>query len=94
MVEEKFVYNKTYIDYGKIVLTIDDMLKKRNMKAYRLSVLTGINWGIIEKYAKGNLYRVDLDLLAKMCYALDCSLDDLIHYEKAKIKEKQTIVMK
>lgn len=81
MVEEKFVYNKTYNDYGKIVFTIDKVLKKRNMKPYRLSVLTGINWGIVKKYIRGDLYRVDLDLLSKMCYALDCSLSDLIHYE-------------
>ena len=34
------------------------------MKPYRLSILTGINWGIIKKYVRGDLYRVDLDLLA------------------------------
>ena len=60
---------------------MDKMLEKRNMKPYRLSILTGINWGIIKKYVRGDLYRVDLDLLAKICFALNCSLSDIIHYE-------------
>lgn len=79
---EQFVYSKTYNKYGKVVLTLDEMLKKKNIKPYRLSVLTGINWSIIKKYVKGDLYRVDLDLLAKICFALDCTLNDILHYEK------------
>jgi len=72
MQKENFVYNKTYNKYGKVVLTLDKMLEKRNMKPYRLSILTGINWGIIKKYVRGDLYRVDLDLLAKICFTLNC----------------------
>lgn len=78
---ERYVYDKVFKDYGKIVLTIDSVLKKKNMNVYRLSRLTGINWGVIQKYVDGNLYRVDLDLLSRICFALDCSLEDLLHYE-------------
>lgn len=82
MEEKRYVYHKVYKDYGRIVLTIDYMLKKRKMNIYKLSKLTGINWSIVQKYVSGNLYRVDLDLLSRMCFALNCSLEDLAHYEK------------
>lgn len=82
MEKERFVYSRIYKDYGKIVLTVDEVLKKRKINAYRLSVLTGIHWSIIKRYVKGTLYRVDLDLLSRMCYALNCPLEELIHYEQ------------
>ena len=89
MQKENFVYNKTYNKYGKVVLTLDKMLEKRNMKPYRLSILTGINWGIIKKYVRGDLYRVDLDLLAKICFALNCSLNEIIHYEDERTVQRK-----
>jgi len=79
---ERFVYRKIYNDYGKIRLTIKEVMRKRNITTYRLSVLTGINWSILKRYTRGTLYRVDLDILSRICYALNCSLDELICYEQ------------
>lgn len=81
---EKYAYTKIYTNYGKVVLTLNKVLEKRNMKPYRLSVLTGINWSIIKRYMKGNLYRIDLDILARICYVLECPLSDILHYEQTK----------
>ncbi len=78
---EQCVYEKTYNDYGKITITLNSLLEERNMNLYRLSVLTGINWGVLKKYVNGDMYRVDLDLLAKVCYVLKCDLTDILHYE-------------
>lgn len=78
---DRFVYKRVYKDYGKVTLTVENVLKKRQMNIYRLSKLTNINWNIIRKYVKGTLYRVDLDVLSRMCYALNCSLEELIHYD-------------
>lgn len=47
MIQEKYVYQKTYTNYGKVKLTINKMMSKRNINTYKLSVLTGINWGIV-----------------------------------------------
>ena len=47
MIQEKYVYQKTYTNYGKVKLTINKMMSKRNINTYKLSVLTGINWRIV-----------------------------------------------
>lgn len=78
---EECVYAKTYNDYGEVIITLGAVLKQKKMNVYRLSVLTGINWGVVKNYAEGNLYRVDLDLLAKMCFVLKCNIQDLIYYD-------------
>lgn len=85
---ERCVYDKVFKDYGKIVFTVDRVLKRQNVNVYRLSRLTGISWGVIQKYVDGNLYRVDLDLLSRMCFALNCQLEELIHYEAVKDNHK------
>lgn len=81
MINENCVYDKVYKEYGRVVLTLGSVLREKNMNVYRLSRLTGINWGIVQRYVDGKIYRVDLDLLSRMCFVLDCSLDDLLHYE-------------
>ena len=84
---ERYLYTKTYNNYGKVVLTLNIVLEQKNMNPYKLSRLTGINWGIIKKYVNGNLYRVDMDLLARMCYVLECPLSDIIQYAKDELSK-------
>ena len=43
----KVCISKTYTNYGKVKLTINKMMSKRNINTYKLSVLTGINWRIV-----------------------------------------------
>ncbi len=88
MGKERYVYEKIYKNYGEIVLTIEEVLKKKHMNVYRLSRLTGINWSVIQKYVEGKLYRVDLDLLSRMCFALNCRIEDLLHYKIVKDNHK------
>lgn len=54
-----------------------------------MSALTGINWSIIKRYMKGNIYCVDLDILARICYVLDCPSSDIIYYEQIKNSKKE-----
>ncbi len=85
---EKYAYTKIYDNYGKVVITLNELLEKRNIRPYRLSQLTGIHYDIITKYVKGSLYRVDLEILAKICYVLECTLNDVIHYEQDELLQK------
>jgi len=47
---------------------------------YKLSVLTGIKYDVIYNYCNNFIQRYDKDVLAKICYVLDCKYSDLISY--------------
>lgn len=46
-----------------------------------LSMATGIRYDVIDRYYKGQITRIDLENLAKICYALECKLSDIIDYK-------------
>ena len=48
-----------------IVVDLKSIMKQRKKSVYGLSKETGIRYHIVKKYYKGDVYRVDLDILEK-----------------------------
>ena len=67
-------------NYGEVILTIKDVLIKKNMSIYKLSLLTDIKYEIVSNYCKDKIQRIDKDVLVKICFVLNCSINDLITY--------------
>ena len=78
MVGEKTIALDT--NYGELVLCINKILEEKNISMYKLSVLTGIKYDVIYNYCNNFIRRYDKDVLAKICYVLDCKYSDLISY--------------
>jgi hypothetical protein len=54
----------------------------RRITRNRLRTLTGVKYDVIDRYYKGqDIALVDLDFLAKVCYVLDCKVEDLLQYK-------------
>ena len=71
MREPKSIVSYQTTEYGHVKVT-------RN----RLRTLTGVKYDVIDRYYKGqDIALVDLDFLAKVCYVLDCTVEDLLQYE-------------
>ncbi|MBQ9976852.1 MAG: helix-turn-helix transcriptional regulator [Clostridia bacterium] len=51
---------------------------------YDLSVKSGIQYQIIDKYYKNKVVRYDSYVLDRICYTLDCDISDIIEYKKDK----------
>ncbi|HEY6333956.1 MAG TPA: helix-turn-helix transcriptional regulator [Blastocatellia bacterium] len=64
-----------------IRLDIDAVLKKRGRTAYWLANELGIGHGNLYRYRKGQINAVNLNLLARMCAALQCTPGDLLALE-------------
>lgn len=70
-------------EYGKIIVKLSKILDSRNMTRNRLATLTGTKYQIVTRYYKGEqISMVDLDFLARVCYVLDCRVEDLLEYQK------------
>jgi len=72
---------KTY-ENGFIVFKLQDILNERNLSKNRLSVISGVRFDTIQRYCKGNLTRIDLDILCRLCHVLNCEITDIIEYRK------------
>lgn len=73
-----------YVDYGEVKVNIKSIMEKRNISKTQLAKRTGLHYQIINRYYDDEIVRFDRDVLAKLCYILDCTLDELIYYEKPK----------
>lgn len=70
-------------EYGSVKVRLADILRKKGITRNRLRTLTGAKYDVINRYYKGdNVELVDLDFLAKVCFVLDCSIEDLLEYQK------------
>lgn len=67
---------------GKIKFKLAQILKDRNLSKNKLSITSGVRSDTILRLCKGNLTRLDLDIVCRLCKTLDCSIEDLIEYEK------------
>lgn len=62
------------------------MFEKNNMKVPELQELTGLNKNTLYAFYKGDLKRVDVETLEKLCTALDCQPGDLLLHIKGEQK--------
>lgn len=70
-------------EYGKVRVKLAELLDAKGITRNRLRTLTGVKYEVIDRYYKAvNVEMADLDFLAKVCFVLDCKIEDLLEYEK------------
>ena len=70
------------IQYGKFVVSLDEALKKRKLSRTKLAQLANTNYKNIKRLCDQDVQRIDLDILARICYVLECEISEVVHYEK------------
>ncbi|MCI8552860.1 MAG: helix-turn-helix transcriptional regulator [Lawsonibacter sp.] len=69
-------------EYGCVRVKLAEVLNRRGITRNRLRTLTGVKYEVIDRYYRANqVERVDLDFMAKVCYVLNCKIEDLLEYE-------------
>jgi putative transcriptional regulator len=70
-------------EYGRVVITLKDVMDKKGITRNRLSTLTGLAYNSVDRYYKNMpISSVDLDVLAKLCFVLNCEIADVLRYER------------
>ena len=68
-------------DYGKVEIKLSSIMDKNNLSIYKMSKLTALKYSTIKSYYNNcPLTRVDLDVISKMCYVLNCKIEDILEY--------------
>lgn len=77
----KSIVQQEIIKYGSVKVKLAEAMERHGITRNHLHTLTGVKYDVIDRYYKGcNISRADLDFLAKVCYVLDCKIEDLLEY--------------
>lgn len=71
-------------EYGKINLKLKELMDKDKIKRGSLARATNTRFEVIDKWYNNDLEKLDLDILARICYVLECDISDILIYEKIK----------
>ena len=67
-------------NYGKVQINLKQILDKQCMSRNELATSIGVNFDVIYRWYANNTSRIDLDVLARICFVLNCKPEDLITY--------------
>lgn len=73
-----------YKDYGNTILDIKTIMDKKGITISQIVKLTGLHHKVIRRYYEGTIVRYDKEVLSKLCFVLECNLDDILKYVKPK----------
>lgn len=55
-------------------------VEERGLSRNQLAKLIGTRFEVINKWFAGSVERIDADVLARLCYVLNCDAGELIRY--------------
>lgn len=68
--------------YGHLEFNIEKILKARDISKNTLCKELDIPRSNLNRYCRNEFQRIDANLVCKLLYYLNCSLDELITYKK------------
>lgn len=70
----------TIKDYGKIEICLKSIMEVKNIIRNCLAKSSNTRFEVINKWYNNQVEKLDLDVLARICYVLDCYPSDIIKY--------------
>ena len=67
-------------DFGQVVFKIDQVLEEKKISKNRLEKEAKLQRTQLNSYCNNKVRRIDLQTLAKICYVLDCGIEDIMEY--------------
>lgn len=75
---QKEIY--TLNQYGFIEINIKEIMNEKNITRNALARAINTRFEVIDKWYNGHVEKIDADILARICYVLECEPADIIKY--------------
>ena len=72
---------KIKIENGYYLFKLEDILKERNISINQLMRDTNTDFKVLKRLLTGELVRIDVYVIARLCNYLKCSITDIIEYK-------------
>lgn len=76
MKKEIFTIN----EYGTIEICIKKYMDEQKITRNALARAINARFEVVDKWYNGHVERIDTDVLARICYVLNCTPGDIIQY--------------
>lgn len=70
----------TLNQYGHIELRLKEVMNSRDISRNALARAVNTRFEVIDKWYQGHVEKIDADILARICYVLECTPEDIIRY--------------
>ncbi|MBE6907827.1 helix-turn-helix domain-containing protein [Marasmitruncus massiliensis] len=67
-------------EYGRIRLKLKEQLDTRGMTRNHLARRIDARFEVVNKWYNDQVEKIDTDILARICFVLDCRVEDIIEY--------------
>ena len=74
-------------EYGTIRIKLDELIEKSGISKNKLSHKAEIQRTQLNNYCNNQITRLDIDVLARICTVLNCSISDLLEFVPPKDTE-------
>ncbi len=76
----------TMNQYGKITIDIKTYMDEKHINRNMLARSINARFEVIDKWYNGHVEKIDADVLARICFVLECTPGDIIRYSESEKK--------
>ncbi len=80
---------KVYIEGGYYLFKLNDLLEKKQISKNKLMRETDTDFKVIQRILHGELTKIDIYVIARICNYLKCHVSDIIEYYPTLTTETQ-----
>ena len=73
--------NKIEIENGIYSFKLGKLLQEKNISINKLMRDTDTDFKVIKRLINGEIVRIDIYVLARLCNYLECNINDIIEYK-------------
>jgi len=74
--------SKVKIENGIYLFKLESILKNKNISINKIVRDTNTDFKVIKRLITGELVKIDIFVLARICNYLDCSIEDIVEYKQ------------
>lgn len=68
------------MEYGTVKIKLDELIENAGISKNKLSHKAEMQRTQINNYCNNKISRLDIDVLARICTVLDCTISDLLEF--------------
>lgn len=74
------IYHMEDLNYGNIQIKLNEIIAEQGISKNKLAHRAEMQRTQLNQYCQGTVTRLDTAVLAHLCHALDCRIEDLLEY--------------